>query len=121
MLARYTKTADELGITDAQLEALIKVLDKLERGELREATEWVMEYGPIDPDVFSMRSWCTCIRGHAHRVNGAFDRSLLHMPLSYRTGYSLPAMLIRLFSATSLSMSQATNALRLYLTTGKYY
>ncbi len=55
MLARNWKTAAELGITEQQRNALVQVLDLLERGEA---------------EPFYMSGWCYCIRGWAERLSG---------------------------------------------------
>jgi|SRR6516162_357458 hypothetical protein len=107
MLAPCFKTADELGLNPSQRDALIKVLGMLERGELREAASDLDLQGYIEADVFSMRSWSTCICGHAKRFS-EWD--------SAATSQSGPTG--SLFYRTSMSMAQAAIALRDYLTTG---
>jgi hypothetical protein len=106
MLAPCFKTAEELGLDEWQRAALIKVLGRLERGELHE----VDEDGPLplirhEPDVFSMRSWSTCICGHAKRYAEFTDDVV-----------SQSGPIGSLFYRTSMNMTQATLALRDYLT-----
>jgi hypothetical protein len=107
MLAPCFKTAEELGLTPSQRNALIRVLGMLERGELRELHG--MSHGgsvrPEDEDGFSMRSWATCICGHAQRF-AEFPESIKAQ--GGPTG--------SLFYRTCMSMSQATASLRDYLT-----
>src|SRR5215831_4950848 len=105
MLAPCFKTADELGLTPSQRNALIKVLGMLERGELKELHG--VSNGGVDwpDDGFSMRSWQTCICGHAKRF-AEFPEAVTTQ--GGPTG--------SLFYRTAMSMSQATSALRDYLT-----
>jgi hypothetical protein len=106
MLAPCFKTADELGLNPTQRDALIKVLGMLERGELYELDE--DEAAQRDrgwPEkAFSMRSWGTCLCGHASRYAefNTMDRSQ-----GGPTGC--------LFYRTGMNMAQATTALRDYL------
>ena len=110
MLAPCFKTADELGLNPTQRDALIKVLGMLERGELHEIelSDGNIAVVNLDPSVFSMRSWGTCICGHASRFAefNSMDRSQ-----GGPTG--------ALFYRTGMNMAQATTALRDYLTTGR--
>jgi hypothetical protein len=106
MLAPCFKTADELGLTPSQRDALIKVLGQLERRELKELHGGRSSGGADYPDDgFSMRSWQTCICGHAKRY-AEFPETVIVQ--GGPTG--------SLFYRTSYSMSQATTALRDYLT-----
>jgi hypothetical protein len=105
MLAPCFKTADDLGLTPSQRDALIKVLGLLERGELRELHGISSGGGDWPEDGFSMRSWQTCICGHAERF-AKFPEGIKAQ--GGPTG--------SLFYRTSSSMAQATTALRDYLT-----
>jgi len=106
MLASCFKTADELGLNPSQRDALIKVLGMLEREELIEIQprdhDIVNLYA--DPKAFSMRGWATCICGHAKRYS-EWD--------SAATSQSGPTG--NLFYRTSMTMAEATVALRDYL------
>jgi len=105
MLAPNFRSAEELRIKPSQRDALIKVLGKLERGELHELGDGVETYGTLfDDDVFSMRSWQCCICGHAKRY-AEFDESVI----------SQDGPLGSLFYRTGMNMAQATIALRDYL------
>ena len=105
MLAPCFKTAEELGLNPSQRDALITVLGKLERKELNEL-HGVASGGTHWPeDGFSMRSWQTCICGHAIR--------LADFPESIRAQGGPTGSL---FYRTSMTMSEATVALRDYLT-----
>jgi hypothetical protein len=105
MLAPNFKIADELGLNPTQRDALIKVLGMLERGELKEATaDRDLNSHPIEPDLFSMRAWTTCICGHAGRFA---DFNTMDRSQSGPTG--------QLFYRTGMTMAQATVALRDYL------
>src|SRR5215831_18503869 len=105
MLAPNFKTADELGLTPSQRDALIKVLGMLERGELKELHGISSGGGDYPDDGFSMRSWQTCICGHAKRY-AEFPQGIIEQ--GGPTG--------SLFYRTTYSMSQATAMLRDYLT-----
>jgi hypothetical protein len=59
-----------------------------------------------EDDVFSMRSWGTCICGHAKRCGAEWD--------SASTSQSGP--MGTLFYRTSMNMAEATIALRDFLT-----
>jgi len=111
MLAPCFKTSDELGLTPSQHAALIKVLGMLERGELWEIqpkNESNVINAVGDPRAFSMRGWSTCICGHAKRLGGEWDNAAASQ--GGPTG--------SLFYRTSLTMAEATTALRDFLTMG---
>lgn len=88
MLMQNLKTAAELGITDAEFDALYKVLGMLEREELKymPATTGDVppEYNNFVPEFFNMALTHTqnscgsacCILGWARHVAG--DRTLFH-------------------------------------------
>ena len=105
MLAPNFRTAEELGLNPSQWRALIKVLGMLERGELMEiGTNCDTGAAKAEDGLFSMRSWKTCICGHAMRYS-EWD--------SAATSQSGPTG--SLFYRTSMTMAQATVALRDYL------
>jgi len=120
MLAQNFKTARELGLADAEVDALVTVLRMLERGE-------------IARDQFHMgqfRHQCrtpACICGWAHHVSGgtAFpELSSQYGPMMlYRR---LSKSLVGLFRLTSargsggeITPAQAAIALRNFLTHGE--
>jgi len=105
MLAPCFKTAEELKLTHEQRDALVTVLGMLERGELYEPAG---DNVPYDDKLFSMKSWGTCICGHAKRF-AVFTGSV--------TEQNGPCG--NLFYKTSFNIEQATVALRDYLTTGQ--
>lgn len=79
MLARTIKSAAELGISDIEHESLLKVLDKLERGELVHAPEAYAQGGSRpEGDSFNMSAYVSvggcgtvgCIAGWMHLVSG---------------------------------------------------
>ncbi len=87
MLAQNFKTPTDLGITDAEFNALFKVLGMLERGELEHMRADVFDPGPLGghtPQFFNMclvesQNDCgtaCCIMGWARFI--AHDRSLFH-------------------------------------------
>lgn len=118
MLAQNFKTAADLGIKDVELDALIKVLGMLERGE-------------IDESHFNMNDiWCNsvgCIWGWARHVSHqtAFNRRLFATETG--TDHGALARLFANFGESELMrrvrrMAQphhAALAIRSYLTTGE--
>jgi hypothetical protein len=105
MLAPNYRTATELGLTPTQRDALIKVLGQLERGELHELDASTELHGRSHQENdFSMRGWATCICGHAKRY-AEFDSAAV----------SQSGPMGSLFYRTSMTMAQATDALRDYL------
>jgi hypothetical protein len=119
MLAPNFKTADELGLNPTQRDALIKVLGMLERGELYELPEGQEHQLVGCPEkAFSMRSWSTCLCGHASRFaefSGHASRFAEFNSMDRSQGGPTGA----LFYRTGMNMAQATMALRDYLTTGR--
>lgn len=121
MLAQAFKSANELGITDEELTALIRVLGMFERGEVKRARA----HTPAIPNGFNMSSLShtdrcntvACIKGWAQIVGGE------HLFSSYPstkndalyTGLFLYSKRIR-FRINE--PAQAATALRSYLTTG---
>jgi hypothetical protein len=105
MLAPNYRTATELGLMPTQRDALIKVLGMLEREELYEIPS---DHEPdryiSDAKAFSMRSWGTCICGHAKRLS-EWDTAA--------TSQSGPTG--NLFYRTGMNIAQAAAALRDYL------
>lgn len=126
MLAQNFKTAADLGISNTNLEALIKVLGMLERGELQHTPDPETFEGS---DGFNMADYNfsdTNACGTVHCIAGWCDRLFktdfvgLHM-ISPPEG--LPHSLNDLFSGApgknwNTTAGQAAVALRSYLTTG---
>lgn len=131
MLAQNFKTAADLGIKDIELDALIKVLGMLERGELRHEYR-VNEFRSLNanhktvPAAFNMVKFygvadcgtVCCICGWAEFVGSLPPASLVKRRL---TNHELD----RLFDPTgsvadpyAITPAQAAIALRSYLTTG---
>lgn len=137
MLAQNFKTADDLGITDEQKDALIKTLVLLETEKLRHynpegeyisvTNDW-FEAG-IEPRFdgnFNLGTWASqqecgtvcCLGGTAEAISGVSFRGWMD---------SENCALRDLFAPYSISCerwrdittSQAATALRSYLTTGK--
>lgn len=121
MLAQSFKSAAELQISEAEQDALIKVLGMLERGE-------------IDAEHFNMDSYLNecgtvgCIAGWAYLVSNeaAFPEVSRDCPKSPARGQHALMKLFRcglgdLFARPSRKTSpdQAAIALRSYLTTGE--
>lgn len=135
MLAQSFKSADELGITEPQRDALMKTLVLLETGKLRhvpiyddggDLIDQIRHVVPLKARRFSydfnMAEWShphscgtvCCIGGTAEFVGGLELLSFDH---------GAPAALKNLFYPGSLRLSeitpaQAATALRSYLTTG---
>lgn len=135
MLAQSFKSADELGITEPQRDALRKTLVLLETGKLRhvpiydddgDLIDQMGRFVPLKARKFSydfnMADWShphscgtvCCIGGTAEFVGGL-------EPLSFDRG--APAALQNLFYPENIRLSvitpaQAATALRSYLTTG---
>lgn len=123
MLAQNLKTSTELGILDAEFEALLKVLGMLERGELRHSF-------PLDAIRktsigFSMNFWgyeppaVAC--GTVHCIGG-WAEAILGKPFKH---YDRKSNLGRLFWPRQvagwdrITPSHAAIALRNYLTHGE--
>lgn len=125
MLAQNFKTPAELQITDAEFEALVKVLGMLERGDIK-PSKFSMHH-PGDQDTWTIDDCGTpaCIAGWARYVAGdrIFDRAA-YSPSPYSQELSNLFMMGRArcdwpaspFLATP---HQAAIALRGYLTTGQ--
>jgi hypothetical protein len=131
MLAQNFKAADELGITEEQIEALIKTLVMLETGKLIHNThESIRQYTRNEEDApftghFNMACWryatpcgtAGCIGGTAEMIvgRGVFD---------YYDDQEGGDALDRLFSPrgmkdwAKITPAQSAIALRSYLTTG---
>lgn len=133
MLAQNFMTSTALGITDAEFEALVKVMGMLERGEIKYMpASWrdsPLHTDPIVPQFFNMALIVTendcgtacCILGWARHIVG--DRSLFRDGLSqslndlFRMGQTSDGYVGK-FSEEMLP-SEAAIALRNYLTTGE--
>jgi hypothetical protein len=117
------KTADELGITEAQRCALVTVMDKLEKGELEHAPNY--RTTSEDTKGFNMRLWhekaqqgcgtVCCIGGWAEVLSGVKfvgvrrDDGLENLFFPRRAK-------VRTWS--SITPQQASKAIRNYLFTG---
>lgn len=132
MLAQAFLTSAELGITDAELDALIKVLGMLERQEVEYAKARGTPPDDVTPTAFNM-GWVfgvgecgttACLCGWAKELSG--DRSLFEWlfgeggvrhPINglFLTNSPIPAV-SGLWDATP---NQAAIALRNHLTTGE--
>lgn len=138
MLAQNFQTAEALGVTDAELDALIKVLGMLEREELRHAIFDVRAlFVPVTAPrsqvpwdgLFNMVSWNSCVAecGTVCCIGGAAEivGSLPRRSLSVRRDNN--SALERLFfsvTATPVEMAkitpaQAAIALRSFLSSGE--
>ncbi len=121
MLAQNFKTAADLGISEAEVDALIKVLGMLERGDLVQSSY----RHPQVPNGFNMSitdnktdcgtvgcimGWCRFVAG-----NKVFD--------AFSSNYKMPDAVTELFMFGDnrrhmVSVDQAAIACRSYLTTG---
>lgn len=110
-------TAEALGIDPNEHQALVAVLGKLERGELRYAPmmeETTDEFG--DACGFNMAEW-HC--GTVHCIGGWVEKILGHS----RNEYQYPINLYKLYYPETMlyygiTSGQAAQALRNYLTYG---
>jgi hypothetical protein len=120
VLAQHFKTAEELGLSDVELGALITVLRMLERGDIAQAQ--------FHMGLF--RHECrtpACICGWAHHITGgrAFPELTAQCGplLLYRRSSKALAELFRLTAARGsggdIGPAQAAIALRNYLTHGE--
>jgi hypothetical protein len=130
MLAQNFKTAADLGISDAELDALIKVLGMLERGEITEnhfhmARFW-MECGTVG-----------CLCGWANQISGGaafpeLNASTTEISLFFRMPDAARALFtmgmgsdspertgLNVFVQRRARPHHAATALRSYLTTGE--
>lgn len=136
MLAQNFKTAEELGIEQKHLDALVKVLGLLERGELKH-TNWEEARtgtGQLKfTGHFNMNAWAAnaecgtiaCIGGTAELIGGfCFEVDLLNTA----SGRAKTEKLYSLFYPSreggdyfyeDITTEQAATALRNYLTTGQ--
>lgn len=131
MLAQNFKTPADLGLNDAEFDALVKVLGMLERGEVQHATS----YGEATiPNGFCMNIWgdedaddphrcgtVACIGGWAERVgNGVnFQAKALSPELESLFYPGDGDDQVEVDSWDDITTAQAAMALRNYLTTGK--
>lgn len=126
MLAQSFKTADELGLSDAQKGALMKVLVLLETGRLQHR-EMIGDADSADEPTFcenfNMRWWTAdhpcgtvaCIGGTAELVgNVKFDGWIMNAGLM---GLFWPRPMTET-QICKITPAQAAIALRSYLTTG---
>lgn len=122
MLAQNFKTATDLGIEEVELEALVKVLGMLERGEIKREQF----------DMYQIKHKCgtpSCILGWANFVSNGDAFPLAHRPLMVGLGpdwnrLSKEAKVIFSFAdcapnADKAKPDQAAIALRNYLTSGE--
>ena len=116
MLAQNFMTAADLGITEAELDALIKVLGMLERGELIDARTPKQR----GKNLFHMSEWgrgcgtAACIGGYVALLTKQDQHDYVN--------YKHSAPLNNLYWGTTFrgaKVSQAAIALRSYLTTGE--
>lgn len=125
MLMQNFQTAEALGITDAEREALRTVLGMLERGELPQRTDWPLKGLMFDMGDFLVEDECgtaACIVGHAHLASG---RRVFEDWVAGGVPYShvdsalhelfLPDGVYHLYEITP---EQAAVAVRSFLTTG---
>lgn len=128
MLAQNFKTADDLGITDEQKDALIKTLVLLETGKLTHVSG-SHAYSPYRSfsGQFNMNIWHAtnhcgsigCIGGTAEMVGNLHVDS---MEIAAETNSALDSLFyphdvdLRLWP--EITTAQAATALRAYLTTG---
>lgn len=134
MLAQNFMTAADLGISDDELSALIKVLGMLERGELKyaDASIYVGVDGlPRIPDGFNMNIWASkeecgtvcciggtvdCLMGRRVDIGIGFTaEDLLQAGKPGLDDLFYPDILDR----NAITPSQAASALRNFLTTGE--
>ncbi len=128
MLAQNFKTAADLGITDAEFNALAKVLGMLERGELKahDARDVQAWQGNAMPTYFNMVSWNSladcgtvcCIGGAAEYVGG-FETAHFHHNNNFRLRQLLGIDGGSLLTVRPATPEQAAIALRNYLTCGE--
>ena len=128
MLAQNFKLADDLGLTDKEQAALIKVLGMLERGEIsaKESSGKTIAGTKTAPIGFDMGSFYSktecgtvcCICGWAEYIGQLPVHSLAikRMENGYEKLYGLFEPPVR--DALSITPAQAAMALRSYLTTG---
>lgn len=116
MLAQNFKTAEDLGITEAKVGALIKVLGRLERGELNHSFEINTPTGFNMANYFATAECGTigCIAGWADSILPEREHFM---------GVPWKDKLAELFhggeNPRSVTPEQAAIALRSYLTTGE--
>lgn len=134
MLARSFLSAADLGISDDEHDALIKVLHMLERNELRHAPTFDAEYegggrwNATEPgNLFNMKWWlvesecgtAACIHGWAKMVARpkVIFEDIRHHPIE---DLFIPTeCLARDIRFDDVTPAQAAQALSSYLTTGK--
>lgn len=123
MLAQNFMSAKDLGLDEAQKEALVTVLGMMERGEIKHKESIKINYlsGQVFSGQFNMRHWnitdecgtVCCIGGTAELVG---DVKLLETVASndrlYNLCFGVPDM-------EAVTVEQAARALRNYLTTGR--
>lgn len=124
MLAQNFKTAADLGLKDVELEALIKVLGMLERGELSRKGAQVINMGWW----FGQNECGTvgCIAGWAHHISGGKAFPFLDdtgIAPDHLTNLFIPAQDSDLDVANKrmqkIAPDHVARALRAFLTTGE--
>lgn len=126
MLAQNFKTAEDLGLTDAQKDALIKTLVLFETGKIehREVTSRIssMDENPTFCGYFNMQHWqaahpcgtVACIGGTAELIgNVRFCNESKGLFALFH-----PYCIIAKMSWEDITTTQAAIALRSYLSTG---
>lgn len=128
MLAKLYRTAEELGLKESERDALLDVLDRLERGEFVHLTRTKARRNYDVGFGFNMSSWCGsvgCIGGWCDTLHGTAFGEGFHYGLFQPR---LPPDLDDLFAGrdgywtapmTKVTPRQAAQGLRNYLETGK--
>src|SRR5271170_4938369 len=129
MLAQSFKTAKDLGLNNAERNALIKTLVLLETEKIKHAgfsTSWDLEYDGKFTGHFNMATWgraapcgtVACIGGTADRI-GQLERSIADSARGNRALSELfnPSC-IDICQWVEITPEEAARALRSYLTTG---
>lgn len=124
MLAQNFLSAEALGITDAEREALRTVLGMLERGELPQRTNWPLKGLMFDMSDFLFEDECgtaACIAGHAHLASGRRvfqDWVQGDVPEGHGSSALHELFLPAPWLLCKITPEQAAVALRSFLTTG---
>lgn len=133
MLAQNLKTPDELGLKDAEFQALRTVLGMLERGEIAHSRyrRTIYEFADGEkPQFFNMYSFITetdcgtacCICGWAEHIGHLPDNSLVvkrYMLPHLEELFDPPARGVPDADMNAVTPAQAAIALRNYLTHGE--
>lgn len=128
MLAQNFKTVAQLKITDAEFDALAKVLGMLERGELKHQRGFGSSYNK-DHFGFNMGDWCTrnecgttaCIGGWVALFTGRDPKNYVHSAVGAMRELYFPKADDGhlLGTMNQITTDQAAIALRNYLTHGE--